>query len=94
MGVGVIKGVTVSFPIKMGMGTKVAVGWFGSCVGICTTVGDDVMVGVIVAVGVSMGVNVTVAVAVGAGVFVDGNKTSLKGMPAQACIKIDNTVTR
>jgi hypothetical protein len=75
--------VTVSFPIKIGTGTKVAVGWFGSCVGICTTVGEEVTVGVIVGVSVSMGVKVTVAVAVGAGVSVDGN-SPFKGSPAHA----------
>ena len=76
------------------MKTKVAVGWFGSQVGRCTIVGEGVMVGVIVAVGVSMGVKVTVAVALGAGVSVGGNNTFLKGIPAQACIKIADTITR
>jgi hypothetical protein len=56
MGVGGTTKVAVSIPIKMGTGTKVAVGWFGSHVGMLTIVGEAVMVGVIVAVGVSMGV--------------------------------------
>jgi hypothetical protein len=97
MGVGGTMGVTgvaVYFPIKIGMGIKVAVGWFGSHVGICTMVGEDVMVGVTVTVGVSMGVKVTVAVAVGTGVFVDGNNKSSKDMPAQACTKTASTITR
>ena len=33
IGVGGMSGVAVSFPIKIGMGTKVSVGMFGSCVG-------------------------------------------------------------
>jgi hypothetical protein len=82
-GVGDKAGVIVSLPIKIGIGIKVAVGWFGSCVGIRTTVDVGLVVGVTDGVSVSMGVNVTVAVAVGAGVFVDGN-SPFKGSPAHA----------
>jgi hypothetical protein len=57
-------------------------------------VNEGVMVGVMVAVGVTEGVNVTVAVAVGAEVPVGGINTSPNGMPAQACIRIANTITR
>ena len=76
IGVGGITGVAVSFPIKIGMGGKVAVGRFGSCVGKCTIVGDAVGVGVMEAVGVFVGVEDTVAVAVGEGVLVGGNSAS------------------
>lgn len=75
-GVDGIMGVAVSFPIKMGMGTNVAVGRFGSWVGKCTIVAEAVMVGVIDAVEVIVGVKVTVAVPVGAGVSVGGNNAS------------------
>jgi hypothetical protein len=93
MGVGDITGVAVSLPIKMGIGTKVAVGRFGSTVGKWTIVGDGVMVGVMVAVGVMDGINVTVAVAVGAAVLVGGNNTPWKGMPEHACKNIINART-
>ena len=66
-------GVMVFSPEKIGIGTKVSVGKFGSWVGKCTIVGEGVMVGVIVAVGVMLGVYVTVAVDVGKGVSVGGN---------------------
>ncbi len=72
----VTTGVMVFPPEKMGIGTKVAVGKFGSWVGKRTIVGEGVMVGVIVAVGVMLGVKVTVAVLVGKGVSVGGNNTS------------------
>jgi len=69
-------GVMVFSPEKMGIGTKVSVGKFGSWVGKCTIVGEGVIVGVIVTVGVMLGVNVTVAVDVGKGVSVGGNNPS------------------
>jgi hypothetical protein len=76
------------------MGMGVVVGWFGSCVGRCTIVGEDVMVGVIVDVAVLVGAKVAVDVAVGREVLVGGNNTLLIGIPEQACIKIASTITR
>jgi len=93
-GVGATMGVAVSFPIKIGIGAKVEVGKLGSCVGKRTMVAEGVMEGVIVGVCVMVGVNVTVAVAVGAGVLVGGNKPSIDGIPAQACNKIVNAITK
>jgi hypothetical protein len=94
MGVDPTGGVAVSFPIKIGIGTKVEVGKFGSCVGMRTIVAEGVTEGVIVGVRVIVGVNVTVAVEVGAGVFVAGNNTSAIGMPAQACNKNVHTIIK
>jgi hypothetical protein len=90
LGVGVKNGVAVNFPIIIGIGMPVDVGWNGSNVGICTIVGEGVMVGVTVAVGVFVGADVIVTVAVEAGTLVGNNP----GMPMQDWIKIANTTTR
>ncbi len=60
-------GVMVFTPAMIGIGTNVAVGKFGSCVGKCTIVGEGVMDGVTVMVGVMLGVKITVGVSTAAG---------------------------
>jgi len=60
-------GVIVLMPAMIGIGTNVAVGKFGSCVGKCTIVGEGVMDGVTVLVGVMLGVNITVGVSAASG---------------------------
>jgi len=75
-------GVAVSFPMKMGMGTNVAVGWLGSWVGMRTIVDVALSVGVAEGARVSIGVGLTVAVALGTGVLAGCPKP--KGNPAQA----------
>jgi len=94
---GITNGVEVSAPIKIGMGTKVAVGRLGSCVGKCKMVGEGVKVVVTVGLGVLVGVDVMVGVEEGASVSVGGNRASAKGIPPsneQACNQIasKNTV--
>jgi hypothetical protein len=79
-----VTGVAVKSPMKMGTAMKVAVGWFGSQVGRCTIVGEEVMVGVIVGVDVSTGVKVAGKKAVGGTGVLVGELKILKGMPAQA----------
>jgi ABC-2 type transport system ATP-binding protein len=83
-------GVAVPPLMIMGIGMKVAVGWFGSCVGICTMVAEGVIVGVIVGVNDAVGVKVTVEVADGAGVFTGGNRD----IEEHACNKTASNITR
>ena len=78
----------------MGMIIKVAVGWFGSWVGICTIVVVGDMVGEIVAVEVIVGVKVTVGVKVLEGVMVGGFGLFKNGMLEHACRKITDTITK
>src|SRR5688572_2077596 len=85
--------VAVSSPIKMGMGTNVAVGRLGSWVGKRTIVAVALGRGVFVGLVVGVNVGVTVAVAEGANVLVGGNSTSPNGMPAHACTRIASKTT-
>jgi hypothetical protein len=70
--------------MKITIGAKVAVGRFGSCVGMWTIVAEGLMVGVIEAVGVMLGVRVMVAVFVAGGMDV-GWGGPKNGTPAHAC---------
>lgn len=80
-----VKGVAVSIPIKMGTGSKVAVGRLGSWVGKRTMVADAVGIGVFADVAVSAGVNVMSDVLVGGGVLVAG--AGKRSLSEQACRK-------